>query len=755
VERGAAQNTLLAYRRDLAGFERFLTRERRGLEARSGGIAVIVQQMVDAEKSGVTFSRAPTGNSALVYTEASWGLGEGVVSGTVEVDGYWADRFHSPVRRSIARKERMASFDPSTGTLGLLAVPAERIEQPTLSETELADLGRAALRVELELGKPCDLEWCFAGGRLFLLQARPITQPMPALRCYTDTNLVESYPGRTSPLTASFVKRVYARVFRQSARLLTMSRTIPPQLDPCYDRLIACFGGHLYYDLESYYAALLALPGGRKNVDAWHRMIGGQPDPSIDLDRFWQPSPWVTAKAAFSLLRLVLRHRALFERFYEEADRTSAGLDERLARAGRSQDLARLMIESFESTRGFELTILNDVLLMGSLRALLRQLKKNGLDEREAPALVRTRQVVESLKPLEEIRALAEALAAAPSAMRRLCESIEGWDGGDPARLYSDIAAGIAADGRSDLAERLTGYLARFGDRSFEELKLESMTFSQSPQLFLRFLKWQISQPRAVAAVEARKDEAESKLATLPLPRRIALRRLLRTTHRYIETRERSRLVRGRFYGWFRKAFLRVSQQLRAEQPELFGGLRPLDFFALTLEDLERYSSGALESRQLAERIRADAARPSAARSVWPELFCHPEDPAGAVVPYFAEAEEPTAALTVAAELIGTGAAGGSVRGTALVLASPQEALSTSDLAERILVTANTDPAWVFLMSRCKGLVSEKGSLLSHTAIIGRELGIPTVVGVRNATHSITTGAPLEIDGTTGRIRLG
>ena len=89
----------------------------------------------------------------------------------------------------------------------------------------------------------------------------------------------------------------------------------------------------------------------------------------------------------------------------------------------------------------------------------------------------------------------------------------------------------------------------------------------------------------------------------------------------------------------------------------------------------------------------------------------------------------------------------------ALVLESPNEALS-STLKNFILVTKNTDPAWVYIMSRSQGLISEKGSLLSHTAIIGRELNIPTIVGVKMATQKIKSGDRLRIDATKGTIEI-
>jgi pyruvate,water dikinase len=103
------------------------------------------------------------------------------------------------------------------------------------------------------------------------------------------------------------------------------------------------------------------------------------------------------------------------------------------------------------------------------------------------------------------------------------------------------------------------------------------------------------------------------------------------------------------------------------------------------------------------------------------------------------------------AVLRGQGCGPGRVAARAKVVLDPTADL---DVDGEILVAPMTDPGWVFLMIASKGLVSEKGSLLSHTAIIGRELGIPTVVGVKDATALIQTGRMIEMDGQAGTVRL-
>ena len=103
-----------------------------------------------------------------------------------------------------------------------------------------------------------------------------------------------------------------------------------------------------------------------------------------------------------------------------------------------------------------------------------------------------------------------------------------------------------------------------------------------------------------------------------------------------------------------------------------------------------------------------------------------------------------------AANLRGTACSPGRVSGRAKIVRKPDADL---EINGDIIIAEMTDPGWVFLMMRAKGLIVERGSILSHTAIIGRELGIPTIVGVRDATRRIPEASLLHMNGETGEIR--
>jgi pyruvate,water dikinase len=717
--------------------------------------AVVVQQMVRADRAGVAFSRAPTGNSALTYIEAGYGLGEGVVSGLIEVDGYWHDRFRRLIRQEIPRKEHQlvpAQGETATGT-ERIAVPDAWQDQPVLSNQELDRINRTLLQLEGQLGRPCDLEWCIDRDRLYVLQVRPITQDFPALRYYVDTNLSESYPGRTSPLTASFVQRGYAVIFERMARYLLLGGKVPDHLLAHYQTLIAHFHGHLYYNLKSYYGSLMALPGGKANIRNWHRMIGGQPVPDIDLDAYEGPKALASAKVVLSLLWTTLHHGTIFDRFCQEKEVQLSELYRDLDRASTPRACAELLLDSNSQVEGFELTTINDLLVMVAIGALVQMLQQGGYDESLLPDLIATNEVIDSLKPVQALEPLTQAIRTEPLTLELFARAQEKQGTDEPGAVYRRLFTQLSDEGFPSLAQQLETYLATYGDRSFGELKLECLTFNQSPRAFYKFLRWQTNKQSQSRRTVDRPPHRELDWKRFPRAMKPLVLATLSFARRTIAARERTRLIRGKYFGWFRAGTLKLGRLFLEQEPKDFGGTAVEDIFLLTLEDMQAYCDGAHADllRQRMEERRGEE-RPGQ----YPEFLCHPDVPGGTIRPSFLEPSgtQPTQASTNSIELQGTGAAPGKARGRVLVLDDPYAALDTTELADRILVTTNTDPAWVFLMAECCGLVSEKGSLLSHSAIIGRELGLPTVVGVKGATTRLPDGALVELDGESGRVTI-
>ena len=151
-------------------------RQQRGFPHSEVDIAVVVQRMVDADKSGVMFTSHPSTGDPQVTIEAAWGLGEAVVSGTVSPDNYVYDRERGEVDQvTVADKKVEMVKDEETGETVQLDVDEDRRHERVLSDAEIGDLVALGERVEDHYGSPQDVEWAIYDGEIYMLQSRPIT----------------------------------------------------------------------------------------------------------------------------------------------------------------------------------------------------------------------------------------------------------------------------------------------------------------------------------------------------------------------------------------------------------------------------------------------------------------------------------------------------------------------------------------------------------------------------------------------------
>lgn len=660
-------------------------------------MAVVAQKFIEVEKSGVIFSRSPVTPTSAVAIDAAYGLGEGVVSGYADVDHYLLTR----------NKD--------------IIVCEKNNEKQVLSTGELSELVDTAIKLEALAGAPSDIEWGYKDHELYVFQIRPITRKFEPLVYFVDTNLSESYPGVVSPFTAAFVKKAYENVFTESAMILGASRDRLNILRHHYARLITAVDDHLYYNLEHYYAVIRALPGGEKNIDNWHKMIGGRIENSSIPYHDITLSPVETFQAAFRILKLAFTRKKVFASFLNELEVLKQEIVNDTQALKRSGDVIHYLNDLIHRPIGFGLTVVNDVFVMMGLGFLSAMIKRKGLKEDIVIDLLKTTGGVDSTKPLEHFNELVKKLS------NGFIEAFVGTHLGPGLHPYDDIFRSLGEKGWRNEVKALEEFLSLYGDRSFEELKLESLPLKNNPELLKELIMW------------AKKNPSVTQSATHPkvnLRFNIIERKILSFTRDAIAMREATRLWRGKYYHLLRQLVLTLAERLKQED-ESWKRFTIYDFFSLTPVEW------SVLSTEEAQKLILQRRQWQTKKKNYPEIIQWVES----------EPLPGSDKVTEKGALHGLGVSPGVVEGTALVLEHPQDALS-GDYKDYILVTRNTDPAWVYIMSRSLGLISEKGSLLSHTAIIGRELNIPTIVGVKHATQMIKSGDRLRIDALKGTVEI-
>lgn len=691
-------------------------RAERGLSEAGRVPAVIVQQMVAASRAGVAFSADPvSGRRDRIVVSATEGLGDRLVAGEVDGGSWWLAR---PSLESV-----------------------ETRGDAVLAPEQVAAVARLAIAAEEAFGAPQDVEWAFAGGRLYLLQARPITSTLrpaplvdPGYAVFDNSNIVESYPGVVSPLTFSFASYAYARVYTAFVTLLGVSPDRVREARTIFENMLVRVDGRVYYNLGNWHRALAMLPGYGLNRGFMDGMMGtSEPLPQALLDQVEAGKRTGIAEYG-RVARMVWRLWRAARRLPRTASAFRGRLDRALAATTpervRRMALTELAVEyrriEADLLDRWDAPIVNDFLCMiafGSARkALDRWAGAEGIEILN-DVLIGQGDII-SARPAQLIRAMgARARSDAPllAALDRADETV--LSGGP---LGPEIAA----------------YIAEFGDRCTEELKLESVTLDEDPAPLFAAIA---AAARAPAGETVRSGDPQARLARAfrgrPV-RRMVARRLLGWAKARVRDRENLRYERTRIFGRARRVLLAMGEQFHA-----YGLIEaPRDIFLLTLPEV----LGAIEG----SGVTADLAGLAAVRRGERDAALRQPDPSERLIVHgaaFMIAERMPAGPAGVGERVrqGTGASAGAVRAVARVVADPR---TQSIGAGEILVARHTDPGWIALFASAGAIVVERGSLLSHSAIVARELGIPCVVGLKDATRWIEDGEMLSVDGASGRV---
>jgi len=677
--------------------------------------ATIVQRMIEAISAGVAFSADPvTGERDRVVISAISGLGEQLVAG--EVDGEdWLIGANDTVLRS-----------PDTATV-LTRQQAQQV----------ADLAR---RAQAEFGVPQDIEWAIDRNGLHILQARPITTDLlpeaiddQTLTIFDNSNIVESYPGMVSPLTYSFALHIYSRVYRAFVGLLGVRADTVAQNAAVFDNMLGRIDGRVYYNLVNWYRVLALLPGFSLNRSYMETMMGiSEPMPAEITDTIGPPAAAGFAKsveylklakvAAGLIWQATLLPRTR-KRFYDQLNAAlHSGFD--VASAGPSELVAEYRkIESTLLDR-WDAPLINDFFCMiafGASRNLMEKwLGPDGLLLHN-DVMIGQGDIV-SAEPAQRIAKMGGMVRKA----------------GIGEALVSD-GIGALAD-HPEIVGEINAYLDRFGDRCTEELKLESIPLSDDPATLL-YAVAASAERETTARHQATQPDWQALFPRRPI-RRMLAKAIISWTKARVRDRENLRFERTRIFGHARRVFLAIGREFAARG--LLSEQR--DVFLLTTQEI----LGAIEGFSLSPDLKSivtlrkgqDAA--STKRPDPPERI-QIRGPAIAPVWDAANNVAPDTSATKTA----TGCSAGQVQAKACIIRDPRrEKLAPGD----ILVARHTDPGWIAVFSNASAIVVERGSLLSHSAIVARELGIPCVVGLKDATNWIQDGEMLKVDGATGTV---
>jgi len=686
------------------------------------GIAVIIQEMVPSEISGVAFGIDPvSGDADRKVISAVHGLGEGLVSGKLNADNFTI----SP--RGI-----------SQGPLNKLG---------TLNDDQVIEIGDLLDALNDRTGMAQDVEFAYANGQLYVLQTRPITTNIAKEEgeylVWDNSNIIESYPGITTPMTFSFINKMYTAVYIQLCQLLGVSSKMITENMHIFESTLGLVRGRVYYNLLHWYKMLAMVPGYSLNAEFMETMMGVKE--TFELDDVYKMSK---TKAGFRIVLMLLRMIWLNLTLSKERNKFQNYLNQKL-KEYKSHNYETIEIaatikhyKNYEKTllEEWKVPLVNDFFSMIWFGLLKKQVEKLLPTEPNIhnDLLCGSKDII-SVEPIHRTIALSH-----------LIKSDTEWK-----QLFIDQPADyiwkLLEDGsHPDLKKPIDRYLEDFGERCMGELKLETTSYTQNPALFIQILKSYVISDFSTTKKTEGLDEklrivAEAKIASTlknrPL-KKFWFNIVLKQARALVSNRENLRYERTRAFGIVRKMVSGIGTRL-AEQKIIEDSK---DIFYLKLEKLLQLESKDLS--QLASKIKKTKAT-FEAYQMQPQpcerFYTHGYD----FTDNYIYSEEKMTAIT--GDLQGIGCCPGQIKARVQIIEDPR---SIDSLNGDILVTQSTDPGWVTLFPSASAIIVERGSLLSHSAIVAREMSIPCIVSVDGLLRTVKTGDEVLMDGSSGTIKI-
>lgn len=689
-------------------------RARNGIAPEHVRLAILVQELVPADAAGVLFTVDPTtGTCERMVINAAWGLGEAVVGGQVTPDTVIVDRAGGTVIEQRIGRKTVMTVREADGTREA-PVPAGLQDRAVLQPGQAEELARLGTRIEELYGAPMDIEWARHEDRLYVLQARPITTlptaAVPPEReewndsrsgdfLWTRGNIGEAIPSVMTPATWSLLRPLLYLAMASQAAL--------PGVHP-----IGNIGGRLYINLS----ALTPLGDSKLNRTLIAQAVGDLP-----ADMAIPPLPFSTPRALWYFLRSSVRARRRYRSFSQHFHAKLAEAPGRCQRARANitaaqstTALERLWHTDVDPTLQFAAGVASASRYQGGtiLVTFRRWLRKHGVTD-------------------SDINALATAAT--------------GTDDDNPMASLGPIV-GLAQLARGEI-DRDT-FASRWGHRGPDEFELsvprpaEDLDWVDRQAANMREARTDVDS--LLERQKEARDDAAARFAERH-PRKVdQLRRKMTRSAAAFRAREagRSEIVRAM---WMVRDFIVRAGEIIGHGDDLFflkideilavlrGDDAPLTNVPVRRTTYEHYRR--LPGYPTLIRGRFDPDRWTADPNRRTDIFDEHHDLA-----------------PVGDAIRGAPGAAGIVEGTARVVdsAAEGEALRTGE----ILVTTVTNVGWTPLFPRAAAVVTDVGAVLSHAAIVARELGIPAVVGTGNATTHLRTGDHIRVDGGHGTVEI-
>jgi rifampicin phosphotransferase len=691
-----------------------------GFDHRQVYLSVIVQRMVFPQASGILFTADPiSGNRKILSIDASFGLGEAIVSGVVSPDNYKV-KDNCIIDKKIAVKSLVMYSKKGGGTETKEIHPNEKNSQ-TLTDPQILQLARIGRQIENYFGCPQDLEWCLADDTFYIVQSRPITTLFPIPQVDDQKNHVYISVGHQQmmtdpmkPLGLSFYLLTTNAPMRIAAGRLFVDVTQHLSSPLQRDMLLKNAGQSdpLMKDAletiirRNYIETIpgdMKLPNGHPNLQAEKEL-----HPSIVTELIQQN------QSSIESLKQQIRYKSgldLFDFILEDIQHLKKSLSQSLGAIMAAFNATAWLNENLEKWLGEK-----------NVADILSQSVPNNITSEMGLSLM---DVADVIRPYPEV---IQYLRNAKDT--EFLQHLDRLDGGKECR------------------NAIEAFLHKYGMRCSGEIDITRTRWSENPLILVPMIlsnmenfepnasKQKFEQGRQAAL--KKEQEILERLKQLPDGEQKAkdTKRQIHTLRNFIGYREYPKYFMISRYFIYKQALLKEAEVLVKEK------------IIREKEDIYYLSFDELKEAVRTKKLNHEMIRKRKEDYKLYEMLTPPRviTSDGEIITGEYKRENMPANAVV-----GLPVSSGVIEGRARVVLNMEDANLEKD---DILVTTFTDPSWTPLFVTIKGLVTEVGGLMTHGAVIAREYGIPAVVGVQNATKLIKDGQKIRVNGTEGYIEL-
>jgi len=716
-------------------------------------VAVIIQKMIPSDISGVLFGMDPISqNHEHIVINSVYGVGEGLVSGALDADTYILKKSSFEIKEERLTVKEKKFIQKEQGGIQEVDVELHLQKKSSLSHEHLQKLHQMNEKLENMYHFPQDIEWAIYQDHLYLLQTRPITTlknfSIGKPQLWDNGNIIESYGGLTLPLTFSFAHYAYSCVYVQICEVLHVSPQMKEYLEPYLRNMIGIHKGRVYYNLLNWYRLMQIFPQSKSTQEFFETIMAVSDELNQELEdvqkipflHTWR-ARWGKVQTLISVIYTHLFAPQMVKNFLHYFNEKYTSYKKINFDYLPPEEAIRIYREmDREFLQKWKAPILNDMLAMIHF-GFLRKLAKLWLQEKADALtndLMRGEKDMESALPTQELIRLAWEISSHPELIQTFQET-------KPEHMEIILRKGSYFS----IIEKIDSYIKRFGHRSMNELKLEQTDLSQDPTFLYVMIKNYLKNLPPQPEESIKHEESVRKKAEIEVKKilkgwkQLFFFWALKHARRAVKNRENLRFTRTRVFGIIRHLFTGVGHSF--ERLNLIETYK--DIFYLTTQEIESAIEGHLCDPDLKSTIqKRKSSYQEWEKEELPSRFITFGPPLTYVPP-----PEDLSYSSEKGDLIGQGACPGCVEGIVKIILSPTDNL---DLNGEILVTLRTDPGWIPLYPSISGLLVERGGLLSHSAIVAREMGIPTIVSIPHLTQKLQNGMLIRMDGKTGQITI-